>query len=203
MSRSVSAASSVTNTSPCWNGFIVPGATLMYGSSFCMVTRKPREVSNRPRLEAVRPLPREDATPPVTKMCLVIRGDGAKSAPVSAAAVRWHHRPAGWAHDEARPRNFTLTSAPGPGRPGESPRSGRRPTRAARTRSRPARIIYAGADQLTPNGTVGTRVDHFIRAAVPSHDVDNCADQAASNVTRGRKVNDFDRAGLDDPRDKG
>src|SRR5699024_6064598 len=27
MSRSVSAPSSVTKTSPCWNGFIVPGAT--------------------------------------------------------------------------------------------------------------------------------------------------------------------------------
>src|SRR5688572_23137451 len=71
MSRSVSAPSSVTNTSPCWNGFIVPGSTLRYGSSFCMVTRRPRDLSSRPRLEAVRPLPSDDATPPVTKTCLV------------------------------------------------------------------------------------------------------------------------------------
>src|SRR6516165_388185 len=36
-----------------------------------MVTRRPRALSSRPRLEAVRPLPRLDATPPVTKRCLV------------------------------------------------------------------------------------------------------------------------------------
>src|SRR5918995_1130972 len=70
MSRSVSAPSSVTKTSPCWNGFIVPGSTLMYGSSFCSVTRSPRLLSSRPSEEAVSPLPRLDATPPVTKMCL-------------------------------------------------------------------------------------------------------------------------------------
>src|SRR6478735_4751203 len=72
MSRSVSAPSLVTKTSPCWNGFIVPGSTFRYGSSFCMVTRRPRALSRAPRLEAVRPLPREEATPPVTKMCLVV-----------------------------------------------------------------------------------------------------------------------------------
>ncbi len=72
MSRSVSAPSLVTNTSPCWKGFIVPGSTFRYGSSFCMVTRRPRALSRAPRLEAVRPLPREEATPPVTKMCLVV-----------------------------------------------------------------------------------------------------------------------------------
>src|SRR6476620_1790916 len=71
MSRSVSAPSSVTNTSPCWNGFIVPGSTLRYGSSFCMVTCRPRAVSNCPRLDAVSPLPSEETTPPVTKRCLV------------------------------------------------------------------------------------------------------------------------------------
>src|SRR5437867_3175424 len=42
----------------------------MYGSSFCIVTDRPRHLSNRPRDEAVRPFPRLDATPPVTKMCL-------------------------------------------------------------------------------------------------------------------------------------
>src|SRR5512143_3453415 len=74
MSRSVSAPSSVTNTSPCWKGFIVPGSTLRYGSSFCIVTRNPRALSRRPRLEAVSPLPRLEATPPVTKTCLVTCG---------------------------------------------------------------------------------------------------------------------------------
>src|SRR6478736_3435093 len=71
MSRSVSAPSSVTNTSPCWNGFIVPGSTFRYGSSFCITTRRPRAVRRLPRLAAVKPLPREETTPPVTKMCLV------------------------------------------------------------------------------------------------------------------------------------
>src|SRR2546421_8767228 len=50
---------------------MVPGSTLRYGSSFCIVTCKPRAVSNWPRLEAVRPLPSEETTPPVTKRCLV------------------------------------------------------------------------------------------------------------------------------------
>src|SRR3546814_5471914 len=36
-----------------------------------MVTRRPRDLSRLPKLEAVSPLPREDATPPVTKTCLV------------------------------------------------------------------------------------------------------------------------------------
>src|SRR5918997_583089 len=71
MSRSVSAPSSVTKTSPCWNGFIVPGSTFRYGSSFCMETLSPRATRRLPRLEAVSPLPSEEATPPVTKRCLV------------------------------------------------------------------------------------------------------------------------------------
>src|SRR5690606_22544237 len=62
------------NTSPCSKGFIVPGSTLMYGSSFCIVTRRPRDLSSRPRDEAVMPFPSDEATPPVTKMCLVIGG---------------------------------------------------------------------------------------------------------------------------------
>src|SRR6266404_804067 len=43
MSRSVSAPSSVTYTSPCWNGLIVPGSTLRYGSNFWSWTRMPRD----------------------------------------------------------------------------------------------------------------------------------------------------------------
>src|ERR671912_636573 len=48
---------------------MVPGSTLMYGSSFCMVTRSPRAFIRRPSDAAVRPLPSDEATPPVTKMC--------------------------------------------------------------------------------------------------------------------------------------
>ena len=43
----------------------------MYGSSFCIVTRRPRALSSRPSDDAVRPFPSEEATPPVTKMCFV------------------------------------------------------------------------------------------------------------------------------------
>src|SRR5713226_3489175 len=73
MSRSVSAPSSVTNTSPCWNGLIVPGSTLRYGSNFCTCTFSPRALSRRPSEAAVIPLPSEETTPPVTKTYLVPR----------------------------------------------------------------------------------------------------------------------------------
>src|SRR5580765_5723783 len=72
MSRSVSAPSSVTKTSPCWNGDMVPGSTLRYGSSLISVTCNPRASSNAPIEEAARPLPRLETTPPVTKMYLGI-----------------------------------------------------------------------------------------------------------------------------------
>src|SRR5581483_3643162 len=67
MSRSVSAPSSVTNTSPCWNGLIVPGSTFRYGSNFCSCTRSPRAFSRRPSDAATMPFPSADTTPPVTK----------------------------------------------------------------------------------------------------------------------------------------
>src|SRR5690348_15523453 len=67
MSRSVSAPSSVTKTSPCWKGLIVPGSTLRYGSNFCSCTRRPRALSSRPSEAATIPFPRADTTPPVTK----------------------------------------------------------------------------------------------------------------------------------------
>ncbi len=51
-----------------------------------MVTRRPRARSRCPRLEAVRPLPSEEATPPVTKMCFVCTTTGFK--PTSSKAAR-------------------------------------------------------------------------------------------------------------------
>src|SRR6201747_117959 len=92
MSRSVSAPSLVTKTSPCWNGFIVPGSTLRYGSSFCMVTRRPRDCNSCPSEEAVSPLPSEEATPPVTNRCLV-GDDAANLTPVGSVSVRREHPP--------------------------------------------------------------------------------------------------------------
>src|SRR5450432_137578 len=71
MSRSVSAPSSVTKTSPCWVGFMVPGSTLRYGSSFWIVTFNPLP-SRRLAMDAdASPLPSDETTPPVTKMNLV------------------------------------------------------------------------------------------------------------------------------------
>ncbi len=67
MSRSVSAPSSVTYTSPCWNGLIVPGSTLRYGSNFWSWTRRPRALSSRPSDAATMPFPSAETTPPVTK----------------------------------------------------------------------------------------------------------------------------------------
>src|SRR2546423_9029516 len=83
MSRSVSAPSSVTNTSPCWNGLIVPGSTLMYGSNFCAWTLRPRAFSSRPSEAAVIPLPSDETTPPVTKT--YFGGRAATSAPPDAS----------------------------------------------------------------------------------------------------------------------
>ncbi len=45
----------------------------MYGSSFCIRTRRPRCSSSMPIEALVSPLPSELTTPPVTKMCLVMR----------------------------------------------------------------------------------------------------------------------------------
>src|SRR5947207_10486775 len=67
MSRSVSAPSSVTKTSPCWNGLIVPGSTFRYGSNFWSWMRSPRALRSRPSDAATMPFPSADTTPPVTK----------------------------------------------------------------------------------------------------------------------------------------
>src|SRR6187200_2059298 len=76
-----------------------------------MVTRTPRDFSRLPRLEAVSPLPREDATPPVTKMCLVgpedEKGEAAKSAPVVDPDGGWF---CGGRHND-RPRGSSLPTS--------------------------------------------------------------------------------------------
>src|ERR1700733_8748425 len=66
---------------------MVPGSTLRYGSSFCMLTRRPRSFSRGPILEAVSPLPRLEATPPVTNRRLLAAGRDACAEIANEAAV--------------------------------------------------------------------------------------------------------------------
>src|SRR5580700_7414954 len=47
---------------------MVPGSTLRYGSHFCRVTLRPRLSSKQPMEAAATPFPREETTPPVTKI---------------------------------------------------------------------------------------------------------------------------------------
>src|SRR6187200_2789017 len=80
MSRSVSAPSSVTNTSPCWNGLIVPGSTFRYGSNFCAETERPRAFNRRPREAATMPFPSAETTPPVTNTYLATGSHRSRAA---------------------------------------------------------------------------------------------------------------------------
>src|SRR5262245_6519340 len=50
---------------------MVPASTLMYGSIFWSVTRKPRASRSEPMDAEASPLPSDDTTPPVTKMYFV------------------------------------------------------------------------------------------------------------------------------------
>ena len=51
---------------------MVPGSTFMYGSSFKSVIFKPEHSSKLPIDAAAIPLPKEDKTPPVTKIYLTL-----------------------------------------------------------------------------------------------------------------------------------
>src|SRR5512139_2751122 len=51
---------------------MVPGSTLMYGSSLTIATLRPRASRIAPSEAAAMPLPSDDTTPPVTQMNLVM-----------------------------------------------------------------------------------------------------------------------------------
>src|SRR5690606_5295415 len=51
---------------------MVPGSTLMYGSSLMRVTLRPRDSRIAARDADAMPLPKEDTTPPVTNTNLVM-----------------------------------------------------------------------------------------------------------------------------------
>src|SRR5712692_6217713 len=108
---------------------MVPGSTFRYGSSFCMLTRSPRSLSRRPMLEAVRPLPRLEATPPVTNRCRVETGRDAYGG-VTKVWLPWSVP----ASNPAGPRALRISGAyrygvqphkSGPGGEGEMSAEGR------------------------------------------------------------------------------
>ena len=51
---------------------MVPGSTLRYGSNFWQVTFSPRLSSRHPMEAAAIPFPKEETTPPVTKINLAM-----------------------------------------------------------------------------------------------------------------------------------
>src|SRR5919108_2776738 len=85
---------------------MVPGSTLMYGSSLRIETCRPRALRSLPMLAAVMPLPSEEVTPPVTKtyfaMGQVLRGFFECYRKVPAFANRESGRPAGVEDDRLR-----------------------------------------------------------------------------------------------------
>src|ERR1700733_104223 len=85
---------------------MVPGSTLMYGSSLHMVTRRPRHLRSRPSEEAVRPFPSELDTPPVTKMNLLTPFSGRRGSLQMIGAPFHDNRPASnlwWTSIRTRP----------------------------------------------------------------------------------------------------
>src|SRR5271169_4733359 len=51
---------------------MVPGSTLIYGSSFCTATLNPRSLRIKPDAAAVTPFPTDETTPPVKKRYFVV-----------------------------------------------------------------------------------------------------------------------------------
>ena len=50
---------------------MVPGSTFIYGSTFIRETERPLDSRRAPKDAAAMPFPKEETTPPVTKMYLV------------------------------------------------------------------------------------------------------------------------------------
>src|SRR5436305_12363834 len=106
-----------------------------------MTTRSPRALSRLPRLLAVKPFPSEEATPPVTKTCLVVRDDSAKgdSRGISGAARK------GRASTGVHGNTFAGSPTPGTGVSGEPPDPG--PGRRAAAQS--ANVIGSATSPAT------------------------------------------------------
>src|SRR5262245_21814238 len=156
MSRSVSAPSSVTKTSPCWNGLIVPGSTLRYGSNFCSCTRSPRAFSRRPSDAATMPFPSAETTPPVTKTYFGARaltgfqgssGGGRIGFPASAAAAAWN---TSWSCPGSDPRQWPDHRAIPPALSHSRARRASRMRGSARRSGRGLRLLPGAKERVEP-----------------------------------------------------
>src|SRR3989304_2646589 len=101
---------------------MVPASTLMYGSILSSVTRKPRASSSEPMEAAARPLPRDDTTPPVTKMNFGVTGTLLSSSALRSNRRRPRaHRPSSARARRVSGRATGRAPAP-PARPAPRPR---------------------------------------------------------------------------------
>src|SRR3981189_1448098 len=109
---------------------MVPGSTLMYGSSLMLVTRMLRDSRIAAREAAAMPFPREETTPPVTNTYLVIypRRVGMEE----------------FTHIRFAPQRRHSATARGPTKAGSQNRSATRPRR--RDRERCSRRLPRRAD---------------------------------------------------------
>lgn len=78
----------------------------MYGSNFCMRTRRPRRSNNMPIEALVSPLPSELTTPPVTKMCFVMEENHTRRRP--------NHEGANWPSTGLWFSRFRILASPIP-----------------------------------------------------------------------------------------
>src|SRR5690625_7226233 len=93
-----------------------------------MVTLSPRDFKSRPKLEAVRPLPRLEATPPVTKRCLVLAADAKMMLPWVAVLRQGRYRKNGRAAVRFRAFGSSPSTPDSTGRQADTPRDNRRAT---------------------------------------------------------------------------
>src|SRR5438067_8907848 len=115
-----------------------------------MVTRRPRSFSSRPRLEAVSPLPRLDATPPVTNRCLVaIPRDARAGAVKMVSRGRCDAAYAARSTDPQDNRSTVVTAGSDTGlaRPAPARAGGSAGGRRAARRPAPGRL-FAGREAL-------------------------------------------------------
>src|SRR6185503_15840210 len=90
---------------PCWNGLMVPGSTLMYGSSLTIAIFRPRASRMAPSDAAAMPFPNEETTPPVVNTYLVMRDPvarGKNRIDGPAGYQKWGHSSFQRARNQAR-----------------------------------------------------------------------------------------------------